>query len=79
MSSITRFVSKNIQTHDMEHEPRSYIGIIVGYGKPPTHLSFSFQVRDQMSVSVGDLVEVPVGSYVIVGRITRIVSKKIRI
>ncbi len=75
MSSLTRFIGKNKPTHSAGQKPKPYIGIIVGYGRPPTHLSFSFQVKDQMSVSVGDLVEVPVGSYVIIGRITRIVSK----
>ncbi len=74
MSDILGYVSRN-KREETSSSSKEYIGIVVGYGRPPTHLSFSFQLRDQASVSVGDFVEVPIGSSVIIGRITRIVSR----
>ena len=74
MSNLMGYISRT-KEESPEVEAKEYIGIVVGYGRPPTHLSFSFQLKDTVEVSVGDFVEVPAGSSVIVGRITRIVSR----
>ena len=50
------------------------IGVIVSANKPPTNYRFLFQISDEAEVKVGDYVEVPAGRYVLVGRITLLVS-----
>jgi len=74
MSLYNYFKEKPKEKAEAKDKVKDYIGLIVGYGSPPTHLNFTFQVRKGTEVSVGDFVEVPIGSYVIVGRITRIKS-----
>ncbi|MGQ4894229.1 MAG: helicase HerA domain-containing protein, partial [Candidatus Njordarchaeia archaeon] len=50
------------------------LGIVVSHRKPPTHLSFIFQLNDDIDVKVGEFVEVPIGKYVLVGRIVLITA-----
>lgn len=59
----------------MSREKIAPLGIVVDFGRSPDHLSCVFQLRDDADVRVGEFVEIPAGSYVIIGRVTRIVSK----
>jgi len=74
LADVTKFVKKADLKEDSA-EKKEYIGIIVGYGSPPSHLSFAFQVKKEANISVGDFVEIPSGKYIIIGRITRIIAK----
>ncbi len=48
------------------------LGIIISDYNGPTHLSFRFQIHDEADVRVGQFVEIPIGTRVILGRITLI-------
>jgi len=56
------------------HLKGNELGIVVSHRKPPTHLSFIFQLNDDIDVKVGEFVEVPIGKYVLVGRIVLITA-----
>ncbi len=45
------------------------LGIIISDYQGPTHLAFRFQISDEADVRVGQFVEVPIGTRVILGRI----------
>ncbi|MHA1470990.1 MAG: hypothetical protein ACTSSP_10600, partial [Candidatus Asgardarchaeia archaeon] len=50
------------------------LGVILSDRTGPTHLQFNFQLDDDADVKVGEFVEVPLGSRIILGRIIRLHS-----
>lgn len=50
------------------------LGVIISDSRGPTHLQFNFQLDDDADVKVGEFVEVPIGSRVILGRVIRLHS-----
>ncbi|MHA1506250.1 MAG: ATP-binding protein [Candidatus Asgardarchaeia archaeon] len=50
------------------------IGVIISDALGPTHLKFNFQLRDDVEVKVGEFVEVPIGTKIILGRIVKVHS-----
>ena len=45
------------------------LGVIISDRKGPTHLNFTLQLRDEADISVGEYVEVPIGTKLIIGRV----------